>query len=417
MRSIGVRIALGLIGLVLALLLLANLAFVAWVLLDVVFTEFLLVGWLVFALGGYMLLLLAVAAWAFLRPSGEVRATAGPPVPVLVGAFVLVLLVGELAWNGDDSTQFAIAFLLGAALPPFIALAAALRRLQTSIRWRLLIGAVAVGTTLSTNLAIALEIVLPSLVAALVLPVRDLVSDLLRADSLEELLFNPGLVIVFIEVAIVAPLAEELTKPLGVLVLGRWIRSRREAFLVGMAGGVGFAVLENMFYEGVWYGHEWLAVTATRGIGGALHPLGAGVIALAIYDLRHGRGGWGRLGGAYALAVAVHMAWNGGLVMLYATIGDRLATGTPLVELAGIEESAIVLAWLALVAALVWRLLYAITGGLRETDTATLAPLTSLGLEQPRRLALAATGLLMAALTVGSVWGPVLARQIERTFG
>jgi RsiW-degrading membrane proteinase PrsW (M82 family) len=345
-----------------------------------------------------------------------VSATTGPPIPLLVGAFLLVLLVGELAWSGDDAQRFAIAFVLGAALPPFIALGVALRRLQTDVSWRVLVSATLIGTAVSTNLAIALEIVLPSAIAALVLPLRDLLSALLEARSLEELLFNRGLVVVFIEVAIVAPLAEELTKPLGVVLLGRWIRDRRQAFLVGMAGGVGFAVLENMFYEGVWAGHEWLAVTAGRGIGGALHPLGAGLIALAIYDLRHGRAGWGRLGGAYALAVAIHMAWNGGLVMLYSTIGDRLAGGGPTFALSGIEESAIVLAWLIALSVLVWRLLFVVTASLRDAD-GTPAPLMSLGLDQPRRLALSASGLLVAALAAGEIWGPVLARQLERAFG
>jgi RsiW-degrading membrane proteinase PrsW (M82 family) len=72
---------------------------------------------------------------------------------------------------------------------------------------------------------------------------------------------------------------EELTKPVGAILLARRFRGPAEAFLVGMAGGVGFAIVENMLYEAAG-ARLWAGMATLRAVGGVLHPLNAGLVAI-----------------------------------------------------------------------------------------------------------------------------------------
>ena len=108
------------------------------------------------------------------------------------------------------------------------------------------------------------------------------------------------------------------------MLLIHWIGGRREAFLVGMAGGAGFAFAENLLYEGVWFGGDlWAPVTLLRGLGGALHPFTGGLVGFGYYEVLRGRAGApGRLAASFALAVGLHALWNGGLVVLETIVVD-----------------------------------------------------------------------------------------------
>src|SRR5262249_27251085 len=143
------------------------------------------------------------------------------------------------------------------------------------------------------------------------------------SPSIERLFYSPALVIALVEVAVVAPVVEELAKPLAAILLAKRLRGPAEAFLVGMAGGVGFAILENMLYEAAG-ARLWAGIAALRGVGGVLPPLNAGLVALGWYAVRRGEpGAWRRLLGYYGLAVGIHALWNGGLGILSSGIGDR----------------------------------------------------------------------------------------------
>lgn len=405
----------------LAILLLALLAgdlgLAMWVVADYLYAETELVFALVAALGAYALLVLVGLIAGLALPRLRTRATVGPPVPLLIGLLLLVLITGELVvWR--SAALGAAFFVLGSTLPPYIALTVGLRRLGTSIGWLTLFTAIAIGSFVTVNVAIVLEVALPAAVASLVLPVRDLVSDLLRARSLEEVFFSRGLIIAMIESAFVAPIAEEFAKPLVVVILMSRIHSRREAFLVGMAGGVGFAVLENMFYGGVFFGDRWLEVTAVRSMGAPLHPFGAGIVGLAIYDVWHGRPGAPiRLAGAFALAVGIHLAWNGGIVLLYASLQERLAADTIRFSRLDFQEPLAIVLYLFLLSLLIWWLLLLFTARLRADADERVLPLPTLGLDDPRRLARIGTGALAAALLLGTVAAPVLVRLLGQHFG
>jgi RsiW-degrading membrane proteinase PrsW (M82 family) len=406
--------AASLIGLGLLASLMGIAGYLAWYIL----AEVWLFVWLAAELGIYIAILLVALVVLRRRDRGDQeRPTWAPPARWLVAAFLAVLAVGEAAALASSEAA-AIVFLGGAALPPLAALAIALRRLRSPVGWPTLIVAMLVGSLLSTNLAIVLEIALPGLVALVVLPVRDAVDELLRSESLEELFYSRGMLIVFIGTAIVAPLAEELTKPLALLFLRRSVHSRQAAFLVGMAGGAGFAILENMFYEGLWSAPWWAATTALRGFGGALHPLGAGLVALGIYGvMQHERGAWRRLGAYYGVAVSMHAAWNGGLVILGSALGDYLfETEEWEFDVFGVGLPGVLITFLVLLSVLVWRLLFVVTGWLREEQPAG-ARVPLIRLDQPRSLALVATTLLAVALAVGALWGPLLTEHIEVVLG
>jgi RsiW-degrading membrane proteinase PrsW (M82 family) len=331
-----------------------------------------------------------------------------------VALFLVVLVVGELAMLSENDWAASPVFILGAALPPLIALAFAVRRLESRIGWRTLLPAMLTGALASVWIAIALEVALPAILFAVVMPFREIVGDVLRADSLEELFYSPALVAAFIEMAVVAPIAEEFAKPLAVLVLMSRLADRKHAALVGMAGGAGFAIVENMFYEGIWF-DGWLEVTAARGIGGALHPLGAGLVGLALFDAWKGRAG-GRRGlvGAYGAAVLLHMAWNGGLVMLYSTLGEGLTSGAGGFSLLGVRDDAAVVAYLVALDVLIWRLLFLFTQHLRDEAPATGGAVPALGLADPRRLSAFAVVALVVALGSGAAWGPTIVRQVQQ---
>jgi RsiW-degrading membrane proteinase PrsW (M82 family) len=108
------------------------------------------------------------------------------------------------------------------------------------------------GATVGVVIAMVLEILLPVVVLALVLGLGDVVSrnverllDALAGKNIASALASPGFIYVFVQIAILAPLAEEFAKPLITLPLMRRL-SQREAFLTAAMAGAGFAAVENV---------------------------------------------------------------------------------------------------------------------------------------------------------------------------
>jgi RsiW-degrading membrane proteinase PrsW (M82 family) len=225
---------------------------------------------------------------------------------------------------------------------------------------------------------------------AVVLPLRAVVAHVAASPGLERLFFSPALAVAMVGGAVVAPLLEELTKPLGAILLGRRLRGPAEAFLVGMAGGVGFAIVENMLYESGGF-RLWAAVATLRGVGGVLHPLNAGLVA-----------------------VGIHALWNGGLTLLFSAAGAYFfATDTWEVDVYGLGQPGIVLVFMVLEAVALWRLLVLVTDQLAGASQ-TVAGGLNLGLDQPRRLAAWAVGLMLIVVPIGALYGPLLTRYADR---
>jgi RsiW-degrading membrane proteinase PrsW (M82 family) len=136
-------------------------------------------------------------------------------------------------------------------------------------------------------------------------------------------------------VVIGAPLVEETFKGIAVLAVLVFARDEIEGTLDGLVYGalvgVGFAMTENILYFGQTYlegglGDFGLLVLARAVLGGFGHPAYTAATGAAVGWARgrYGRGlarvvvpilGW-------AVAVALHAAWNGGFVLFWFRSGD-----------------------------------------------------------------------------------------------
>ncbi len=220
---------------------------------------------------------------------------------------------------------------LAAIFPALAVLALGDRRLRFPRKsrwptsWRRFTLAIVSGATLGVGLAAVLEFVLEFLVVR-----SQAVNPLLcvnRHDAPN--CQNPGVYnIILIVVAVMAPLIEESVKPLAVIILIGRIRSAAEAFVLGLAAGIGFDLIESTGYISSGY-QDWLSIALIRTGAGLLHGFGAAMVALGWYYLTHpGKHRLLKAAGCWLYAVVQHALWNGswGLVLLPAPVGSFFDT-------------------------------------------------------------------------------------------
>ncbi len=127
--------------------------------------------------------------------------------------------------------------------------------------------------------------------------------------------------------AVAAPLTEELTKFVGVvIVMRRRILTRYTVFVAGISAGLGFAVVESIGYA-LGAGEGWPLVLAVRAPVTLIHVTGTSLVACGWY-LQQRHGGFPLLG-YFVVAVLVHAAWNGLLVSLMLASAAMPASGDP----------------------------------------------------------------------------------------
>ncbi|HSG43613.1 MAG TPA: PrsW family glutamic-type intramembrane protease, partial [Anaerolineales bacterium] len=297
----------------------------------------------------------------------------------------LALGLGVLVLENDISTEllFPPLFILGASLSTFAVLAWAYRRMGFPVTWRQASLAFVSGSTLSIIVTLILGSLLTYVIYMLVSPFWYLAEEIaylgLGAPGFIERIFASPFIIVFLVVtALEAPIPEEFAKALGIPMFGRGrIQNERQAFAIGLASGAGFAVLENMLYEGMYaqyYGWGWAGITLLRSIGAVLHPIGTGIIALGWFRMKEG-GGAGKLFKAYLLSVGLHTLWNGGFEpLLYLTGLEYFAGAGPSLSLYGETLSALLVGYLVLLSLGLWWLLRKIVNEISERVTPDLEP-------------------------------------------
>jgi len=347
-----------------------------------------------------------------------------PPAYFFWLAFAVALGLGSLLLNRQVSVEFLFPFLfaLGAALPTIAVLAYAYRGLGFPLTWRQGSLAFVCGCTLSILLAILLEGVIPYGIYLLVDPLSYLASDSLGlfapggSGFVERLFLSPMLIFFLISTALQAPIPEEFAKALGPALFGRRIRNERQAFAIGLACGAGFAILENMLYEGLyaeWSGWSWGGITLLRAIGSALHPLCTAIIALALFRERGRQPGWfKRLGLAFLLSVGLHTLWNGGFdIFVFLTGLDYYGEEVVSFSIYGLYVEVLLVIFLLLLAAGLWWLLRRYVRRLGAGVVIKVVP------EAISRRALAAWALACALVIIplGATLGPAWI-QIKAAF-
>jgi RsiW-degrading membrane proteinase PrsW (M82 family) len=273
------------------------------------------------------------------KPSGPMRlpdAWAGPGMFALwiigVAGAATVLATG---FRFAAGLFFPPLLLAAAAMPPLLALAWFAGGESEGLTWRRGLTALAAGATLGVVIAAALEGLVAAVVLALVAGLADValpgaraLLDALAGINVASAIANPGFVFLFVELALIAPLAEELAKPLVVLpVIGRL--ARRDAFLVAAMAGAGFAALENVVYAAAGL-PLWAGILIVRATGSAVHPLGAGLVGLGWRDVLRGEPQAGlKWAARFGIAVGLHALWNGGALLVIALGGAHFFGGLP----------------------------------------------------------------------------------------
>lgn len=172
--------------------------------------------------------------------------------------------------------------------------------------WRRMTLAMLSGATLSISLAFVLELVFLLILIG---------SQGISYFQYAQLDTNNSSLILIVTATVVAPLVEEMVKPLAVVVLIGRVQSKVEAFALGLACGIGFNLVETSGYISQGYG-DWLNVALIRSSTGLLHGFGAAMVALGWYILTHKEEGlwWKRLLialGCMGYAILQHAIWNG----------------------------------------------------------------------------------------------------------
>jgi RsiW-degrading membrane proteinase PrsW (M82 family) len=299
-----------------------------------------------------------------------------PPAWVWLLATVAALGSEVVLWNVQSTPGPVLAvlpiFILAGALPAATILAFAAQRLDYPSTWRHMTLSLVYGAVVATLVASIVETEL--FLAAVAILARLGIHVTFGESFLQS--FDPSdplQVLMFVLAAsVVAPIIEEGFKPLGAVLLLPRVRGPAEAFLLGLAAGEGFAVIETLSYFGLGQA-DWITVAIDRVGAGLLHGVGAGMGALGWYYLFRGKGVSHRwlLGfGALAYAVIQHGIFNAsGLVVIVPPIGRWLNSAMPLATLGSlpIERSFLVE---LMMYALVLAMLIFVTGRLRRVPQA-----------------------------------------------
>lgn len=285
------------------------------------------------------------------HPSGPFRPRL---VGLLVVLFVLALAVGQVILVTDFFAPlvFPPFHVLGAALPPLIVMAFVARRLTSAampVRWREVVLQTGSGAFLATFLAFGLEATfgLFTLFAVLLIVamtpngvvwLQELTTNFQDpswiADpvNLSQVLLSPPIAIALVLIFVaIAPLGEELFKPLGVALMSYRRPRAAQAFLWGVAGGAGFAIAEGLFNAAIAL-ESWSAVLLLRVGSTLMHCLGSGLMGLGWHYLLRTRRPWHLLG-TYAASAGLHVLWNVGAIGMAAVSLGAMASGADEISL------------------------------------------------------------------------------------
>jgi len=292
-----------------------------------------------------------------------------PPAWVMLALTLAALASGVVFWHLDTVGSFTpgstlgvlpLAMLCGIA-PAFTILAFTSQRLHDPATRRRVWMSLIWGAAGATTLAAILELVLGLIVAVLMhISVNSILSTNFTSGSPGQLLFT------LIEISVIAPVVEEGLKPLGALLIMRRLRTPGQAFLVGLAAGIGFDMVETIGYIGMGQA-DWVYVAIERIGSGLLHGVGAGMTALGWYYLINGKGvrlRWVKGVGCGLYAVIQHAIFNGSnlITSLIPGLSQPLSQPLYLVKLPFESEALVFMVLYAIILAV----LIVVTGRIRD---------------------------------------------------
>lgn len=268
-------------------------------------------------IGGGYCVYHSIRALFLKKPSAEFKL---PWFWIFFVLYLAILILGAfLRGNTKTLDLYGTTFLifLAGILPALTFLALGLRRLhyprgsRWSTTWRRVTFSVVSGATLGVVLALIFELILSLIVGGLSFSSLSDPNISVPHDFTQ-------IIMLFLVLSVIAPLVEEAVKPLAVIVLIGRLRNAAEAFVLGMACGIGFDLIETSAYISQGY-KDWLDVAIQRSTAGLLHGFGAAMVALGWYYLTH-RNSINRrilVGlGCIIYAVLQHALWNGSFLLL-----------------------------------------------------------------------------------------------------
>ncbi len=254
------------------------------------------------------------------RPSKQIRL---PSMWAMGGIFALYVGVGAITFQSEflAGLFFPPSVLIIAAIPPLLAVSWFMNRQEDGgITWRRSVVAFAGSALLGLIIVITSQVSLLIIISFLasnpadaIIGSLDLVGDLAGRD-LVYAISTREFIVAFVQITIIIPIAGTMAKSLVTIPLSGYL-SHRQMFIIGTIAGAGFAALESIVYIGFWPS-LWAWLLLIQALGGAIHPLGAGILAIGWKDLLDRKASaWPHWLARFGVATALHMVWNTGLLL------------------------------------------------------------------------------------------------------
>lgn len=133
-------------------------------------------------------------------------------------------------------------------------------------------------------------------------------------QSLDGFVSVPTLIgIVFLMVAVLMPVIEELFKTLGVWIFSGRGLNPAEGWVAGLMSGAAFALMEGLLYgvqvSTLNVAQDWVVSVIGRTGGSVLHTLCGGLVGLAFAKTWKDKKPW-RVIGSFVLVIFLHGLWN-----------------------------------------------------------------------------------------------------------
>jgi RsiW-degrading membrane proteinase PrsW (M82 family) len=249
-----------------------------------------------------------------------------PPVPwLLFGVAALAIGVGALLIQTRTAYQIVPALYPFGIIVPGMALLTLTswtgRRARSAGRttWREILLMVGWGMIGAATIAVVLELASQETLLVLRLASQGGFDGISNARDFGDALNNAGdvlsdrelLIQLLLTIAVFGPLIEEFSKGFGVRLLRGARPTRHQAFLFGVAAGVGFGMVEAFEYSFAAFAvspYRWWDTLLLRAGSSSLHALASGTVGIAWYYAFRGR----RLRaiGLFLVAYAIHGSWN-----------------------------------------------------------------------------------------------------------